>query len=142
LESESVRNHAQQQSLVLRVIGRLRQNPLFTTVPIWVIPENNLGLEASHVEAFVSHLPYVHVFHEFAAERAGVRKSATNTVEYQICVEDMLRRQLLHFHRDVFTNSKRFLKGSLRFFIFFIFIYFLLFCAKVPWTMRRRLNKS
>lgn len=42
-----------------------------------------------------------------------MRKSATNTVEYQICVEDMLRRQLLHFHRDVFTNSKRFLKGSL-----------------------------
>jgi hypothetical protein len=136
LESESVRNHAQQQSLVLRVINRLRQNPLFTTVPIWVIPENNLGLEASHVEAFVSHLPYVHVFHEFAAERvgnfflrfsltlskAGVRKSATNTVEYQICVEDMLRRQLLHFHRDVFTNSKRFLKGCWRdFFSIFFF---------------------
>lgn len=41
-----------------------------------------------------------------------MRKSATNTSEYQICVEDMLRRGTLHFYRDIFTNSKRFLKGS------------------------------
>lgn len=50
-----MRNHAEQKSLIVRHIERIRQNPHFgTNVPIWVIPENNLGLESSHIEKVIS----------------------------------------------------------------------------------------
>lgn len=36
-----------------------------------------------------------------------MRKSHQNTDDYQICVEDMLRKKLISFERDMFTTSKR-----------------------------------
>lgn len=78
----------------------------FRSTPIWVIPENNLGLESSHIESYVTTLENVFVFHENSEERAGVRKSHQNTDDYQICVEDMLRKRLMFFERNMFTTSK------------------------------------
>lgn len=107
-----MRTHAQQKNLVTKHIQRLRQNEFFRNIPIWVIPENNLGLESSHIESFVTLLPNVFVFHENEEERAGVRKSHQNTDDYQICVEDMLRKRLISFSRDLFTTSKKHEKAN------------------------------
>jgi hypothetical protein len=106
LEAQTVRNHSEQKSLIVRHIQRLRQDERFRSVPIWVIPENNLGLEASHVEKFVTKLRNVYVYHEDDEARAGVRKSETNTDDYQILMEDMLRKRRIHFSHNLFTVSK------------------------------------
>ena len=77
-----------------------------------MIPENNLGFESSHIEKYVNRLPNVFVFHEDPDARAGVRKSHQNTDDYQICVEDMLRKRQLFFNRDLFTTSKKHEKAN------------------------------
>lgn len=112
LEAESTGTHDQQKNLITRHIARLRQEEHFRNIPIWVIPENNLGLEASHIESYVTHLAHVYVYHENENERAGVRKSHQNTDDYQICVEDMLRKRLISFSRHLFTTSKKFEKAD------------------------------
>jgi hypothetical protein len=57
-------------------------------------------------------LPYVWVFHENEAERAGVRKTQQNTDDYQICVEDMLNKSHISFDRTLFTVSKNYEKSN------------------------------
>jgi hypothetical protein len=100
-----VRTHAQQKNLLEKHVARIRQNEHFRNVPIWVIPENNLGLESSHIESYVTRMANVFVFHENADERAGVRKSHQNTDDYQIRVEDMLKKRLISFSAGLFTTS-------------------------------------
>lgn len=99
--------------MIERHIDRIRQNPHFGThVPIWVIPENNLGLESSHIEDFVIHLRNVHVFHENDEERSGVRKTQQNTDDYQILVESMLMKRRISFDKHAFTVSKGWAKPN------------------------------
>lgn len=93
--------------MIRRHLERIRQNPHFgTNVPIWVIPENNLGLESSHIEKFVRKMRNVHVYHEDDEERSGVRKTQQNTDDYQILMEDMLKKRRLYFDKQAFTVSK------------------------------------
>ena len=101
-----MRDHDEQQYLITQHIRRLRQHEHYQTVPIWVIPENNLGLESSHIEKFVTRLPGVRVYHEQEEARAGVRKSQQNTDDYQILFEDMLKKRRMFFAYDLFTVSK------------------------------------
>lgn len=84
----------------------MRQSEHYRAVPIWIVPENNLGLESSHIEKFVRRLGNVRVYHENEEERAGVRKSQQNTDDYQILVEDMLHKRRMFFAFDLFTVSK------------------------------------
>lgn len=105
-----MRTHAQQKHLINRTIARIRELEHFRNVSIVLIPENNLGLESSHIESYVTGVPNVTVFHENDEDRAGVRKSHQNTDDYQICIEDMLRKKLLMFDRDMFTTSKAHVK--------------------------------
>ena len=65
-----------------------------------------MGLESSHIEKFVTRLPNVFVYHENAEERSGVRKSQQNTDDYQILVEDMLKKSRIFFEFNLFTVSK------------------------------------
>ncbi len=57
-------------------------------------------------------MPYVWVFHENEDERAGVRKTQQNTDDYQICVEDMLKKRLISWDRTLFTVSKNYEKSN------------------------------
>lgn len=52
------------------------------------------------------------VFHENEDERAGVRKTQQNTDDYQICVEDMLKKRLISWDRTLFTVSKNYEKSN------------------------------
>lgn len=65
-----------------------------------------MGLESSHIEKFVTRLPNVFVYHENSEERSGVRKSQQNTDDYQILVEDMLKKSRIYFEFNLFTVSK------------------------------------
>lgn len=69
-----------------------------------------MGLESSHIEKYVGKLYNVHVFHENDEERSGVRKTQQNTDDYQILVEDMLRRSRIYFEKQAFTVSKGYAK--------------------------------
>jgi len=102
-----VRTPGQQSELVRKHIARLRQHVHFARVPIWVIPENNLGFESSHIADYVRGMPQVYVFSENPEDiREGVRKTQQNTDDYQRCVNDMLRKRQCFFDKDLFTTSK------------------------------------
>ena len=107
-----MRSHIEQKSLVRRHIAQLRQCEYFRSVPIWVIPENNLAHESSHIEKFVTKMPHVYTYHENEEQRSGVRKSHQNTEDYQILYEDMLRGRRITFDRNLFTVSKGHFKPS------------------------------
>lgn len=88
----------------MRHIARLRE--LYPGVHIWFIPENNLGLEGSHMEKMVRRVPNLDTYYEQEGKRAGVRKSGLNTSDYQIRMEDMLIKKDVRFSTNLFTVSK------------------------------------
>ena len=94
----------QEKSLILRHIAKLREE--HPGVHIWFIPENNLGLEGSHLEKFVRKVPLLDTYYEQEDGRAGVRKSGLNTSDYQIKMEDMLIKGDIRFSNNLFTVSK------------------------------------
>lgn len=111
LESEHAKNHDQEKSLLLRHIARLRL--LYPGVRIWFVPENNLGLEGSHLEKMVRKVPLLDTYYEQEGGRAGVRKSGLNTSDYQITMEDMLIKENVRFSNNFFTVSKGFTEASI-----------------------------
>lgn len=86
----------------------MRQIEQFKNVHVVVIPENNLGLSSSHIDSYVHDIDNVSVFHENNKDRIGIRKTEQNTDDYQICVEDMLRKGQIYFSSELFTTSKKF----------------------------------
>lgn len=63
-------------------------------------------MEGSHLEKFVRKTPYLSTYYEQEDGRAGVRKSGTNTSDYQIRVEDMLIKKDIRISHKFFTVSK------------------------------------
>lgn len=111
-----MRTPAQQNDVMRKLIARIRQNVHYARVPIVVIPENNLGFESSHIADYVRNMPNVSVFTENPGDlREGVRKTASNTDDYQRCVDRMLMLRQCYFDRDMFTSSKAYEKATIKF---------------------------
>ena len=69
------------------------------------IPENNLGMEASHMETMVKSFTNVHTFWE-KDSRPGVTKTAASTRELQFMMNNALYNQSIKFSTQLFTTSR------------------------------------
>lgn len=76
-------------------------------VPIHFIPENNLGLEASHLETFVDQVGLDNIKTFYQKKRPGICKTAKETSGYPIIVEDYLINRLLRFDSRLFTVTRK-----------------------------------
>lgn len=68
------------------------------------IPENNLGLEASHLDTMVHDIAKVQTYWE--KDKPGVCKTLTMTRNYQFLVTNMLFSCGIRFHDELFTCSR------------------------------------
>jgi len=69
------------------------------------IPENNLGLEASHMDTLVRRFAGVESYWE-TEKRVGVRMTNDLKREYQMFMVHSLYNRSLYFERDVFTTHR------------------------------------
>jgi hypothetical protein len=113
MECHPTPSHDAQKLLIRRHINRIRQHNKFGSSLIVVIPENNMGLEHSHIEKFIRNMPNVVCYSEDGnSTRVGIRKTHDNTNDYQIEVESALMKRSVFFEATLFTVSKRFLKEN------------------------------
>lgn len=104
MEAENVRTHIDEKGLILRHFKEMRTNRYFQFSQVCFIPENNLGLEGSHLHHFVQELDNVYTFIE--KDRPGVRKTAKQTRDFPLIVQDYLLKGLIRFDTNLFTTSR------------------------------------
>jgi hypothetical protein len=100
-----VRDERQEYTLIHRHYARIQQHPMFKQSRLVFIPENNLGMEAHHLEVMVGDIPGVTTFYETAG-KPGIRKSGTSTREYQFLMTNALAGGGIKFDRDLFTATR------------------------------------
>lgn len=102
LDAEPVRNEKEEYLLLHRHYKRLLDNPVYKQSKLIFIPENNLALEANHLDAMVSDIERVQVFWE-KETRPGICKTGRVTREYQFLLSNCLANNSLKLDRDLFT---------------------------------------
>jgi hypothetical protein len=107
LESEPVKHESEQYMLLRRHYEKIDSISLLSAMSCkrCFIPENNLGLEASHLDTMVRSFTNVRTFWE-KETRPGVCKTAQNTREYQFLMNNALYNQTIRFARNLFTTSR------------------------------------
>ena len=109
MDSQPVKNAAQQQNLLIRHIHGIRRREIFKQCPIIVVVENNLGMEASHMATMVRDAPNVEIFFERPeTQKAGVCKTQKVTRDYQLVVEDRLGKNNIVFDDRLFSVSTKY----------------------------------
>lgn len=68
------------------------------------IPENNLGLEASHLHTMVSEYNDIQTYWE--KDKPGICKTHQKTIDYTFLLNSMLCDKTIVLDRDLFTISK------------------------------------
>lgn len=106
LESEPVKDDKEEYLLLKRHIEKINSFKIYRNIKKVFIPENNLGLEAAHLDTMVNEYPDIETFWE-TDKRPGVRKTAAVTRNYQFLLNNMLAQGGMHFDRDLFTVSRR-----------------------------------
>jgi hypothetical protein len=106
LESEAVRDHTEEYHLLRRHIMRINSHPLWKQAHKIFIPENNLGLEASHLHSLVSEYPDVSTYWQHT-NRPGVVMTHEAKNLYQKQMYQGLFHGKIVIERDLFTVSRK-----------------------------------
>lgn len=105
LDAEPVRDDKEEYLLIHRHYRKLNENKLFREAKKIFIPENNLGLEASHLDSMISDLADVETFWE-TDKKPGICKGEKATRGYQFLMANSLAEGGVHFDRDIFTITR------------------------------------
>ena len=105
LDAEQVRDDKEEYMLIHRHYRKLLENKTWREAKKMFVVENNLGMEALHLDTMVKDIPGVEVFWE-KPNKPGVCKSGKNTREYQFLFNNLLASGGLHFDRDCFTVTR------------------------------------
>lgn len=104
LESDPVKSESDQYFLLRRHYDRIKQMPQFAAATLVFIPENNLGLEASHLNTMVKGIAKVRTYWE--KDKPGICKTQRITNEYQFLTTHMIRECKIRFSTLLFTTSR------------------------------------
>lgn len=105
MESEAVRNETEEYQLIRRHMDMLNSHPLWRSATKIFIPENNLGLEASHLHGLVQEYPDVVTYWQ-NDQRPGVVMTHESKNRYHKMMTTCLYQGKLLFERDLFTTSR------------------------------------
>jgi len=105
LDSEPVRDEREEYMLIHRHYNKLLSHSVYKQSRLVFIPENNLGMEAHHLEVMVRDIPEVTTFWE-GEKKPGVCKTGKSTVEYQFLLTNALALGGIKFDRDLFTATR------------------------------------
>ena len=105
LDAEPVRDDKEEYLLLHRHYRKLNENKLFREAKKIFIPENNLGLEAAHLESMIADLADVETFWE-TDKKAGILKTEKATRGYQFLMANSLAEGGVHFDRDLFSVTR------------------------------------
>jgi hypothetical protein len=104
----SLQTSEQVQSYLTDHIRRLNRNEKYAGSIKVFIPENNLGLEHSHMERFVRHIPHLVTMREGKNGKPGVPKTKSITETLKNATESFLRNEQVRFASDCFTHTPGF----------------------------------
>ncbi len=106
MESEAVKSEFEEYQLIRRHFEKMNEHPMWRLAHKVFIPENNTGMEASHMQSLVKE--YSDVTTHFSKNgRPGVLMTNESKVSYQQMMTSCLFRKLLRFERDLFTCSRK-----------------------------------
>lgn len=105
MESEAVRNEVEEYNLIRRHLDHINGHPLWRDAVKIFIPENNLGLEASHLHGLVQQFPDVVTYWQ-NDQRPGVVMTHEMKNQYHKMMTTCLYKGQLLFERDLFTESR------------------------------------
>lgn len=105
MDSEPIRDENEERILLDRHIHKLLNLRIARESTLVFIPENNLGMEASHLEAMVQHVPNLEVYYDKPG-KPGVCKTASITREYQFIMNNTLMQGTIHFSENLFTCTR------------------------------------
>jgi hypothetical protein len=100
-----VRNEQEEYDLIRRHFKSINEHHLWKNSYKIFIPENNLGLEASHLHGVVQHFDDVKTYWQ-KPNRPGVVMTAESKSLYHKQMIGCLYNRKLRFERDFFTVSK------------------------------------
>jgi hypothetical protein len=104
MDSEAVRDEREEQLLLTRHYNYLLSHPLYRQSKLIFVPENNYGLEASHLDTMVSHFQEVRTFWD--KNKPGVHKDGRVTRNYQFMLSNMLAQDGIKFDESLFTTTR------------------------------------
>lgn len=104
MDSETTANELEQAALLARHFGAIDAHPLWRQAKKIFIPENNLGLEASHMDTLVRQFHNVFTFVE--KDRAGIHVGKGTKRDYQMFMVHSLYNHTLYHERDGFTTNR------------------------------------
>ena len=105
LDAEPVRDEKEEYMALHRHYNKLNENKLWREAKKIFIPENNLGMEAMHMDSMVKDIAGVETFWE-KPNKPGVCKAGKNSREYQFLLSNCLANGGLYFDRDCFTVTR------------------------------------
>lgn len=105
LDSEPVRDDQEEFHMLHRHFERLFRFRWARESKVIFIPENNLGLEAAHLDSMVRDIPRVQTFWQ-KDDRPGVRKDGSVTRDYQFLLATVLACKTCRIAVDLFTTSR------------------------------------
>jgi hypothetical protein len=105
LDSETTRTEFEQHAMLARHFGAIDAHPLWRHARKIFIPENNLGLEASHMETMVSAYRNVTTYRQ-KPDRPGVCMTNAVKRDYQLFMVHSLYNRSLLYERDLFTTNR------------------------------------
>lgn len=104
MDSEPVRDDREEHMLIHRHYERLLRNQYLKEAKLIFIPENNLGLEAAHLDTMVHNIRGVETY--WQKDRPGVRKDGAATRGYQFLLTQNLSEGSILFSQDLFTVTR------------------------------------
>jgi hypothetical protein len=106
MESEAVKTEFEEYQLIRRHFDKMNEHALWKQAHKIFIPENNTGMEASHMQSLVKE--YNDVTTHFSKNgRPGVVMTNESKVTYQQLMTSCLYKKQLRFERDLFTCSRK-----------------------------------
>jgi hypothetical protein len=101
MDAKKCRDHNEQQLIITRHIGALREE--FPTTTIIVVPENQTGFFHTMVGEYVFGFPDVKILTQNGVGKVGVRKTDIITAGYVQTMTDALRESSIKFYHKWFT---------------------------------------
>lgn len=86
----------------------MKNNPFWAAARKIFIPENNLGLEASHLHTMMNEYDDVTTYFEKSGGKPGICKTHQKTIDYQFLINSMLYEGTIKLDAELFTVSKDF----------------------------------
>jgi hypothetical protein len=112
LDAEPVRHPNEVRNLLLRHFAKISSHHIFSQSRLIFIPEDNLGMESSHMDAMVNDLDNVTTYWD--GKHPGLHKTERVTREYQILMAQALATNSIRFDRSLFTVTREKTVQSMR----------------------------